>query len=240
MSISAQTIIGELVASDYRTAAVFKRNGVDFCCNGNTTISDACQKKKIDELALIEDLVAITSSTNSDTNVDFQSWPLDLLADYIEKRHHRYVELKIREITPFLNKVARVHGERHPELLEVESLFRASAIELSEHMIKEERIVFPFVRQLVTGAETVSGLRSVQQPIAVMMNEHSAEGERFRRIAEITNDYTPPADACNTYMVTFKLLQEFEENLHEHIHLENNILFPKAIAMEASLVATAF
>lgn len=240
MSISAQTIIGELVASDYRTAAVFKRNGVDFCCNGNTTISDACQKKKINELALIEDLKAITSSTNSDTNVDFQSWPLDLLADYIEKRHHRYVELKIREITPFLNKVARVHGERHPELLEVESLFRASAIELSEHMVKEERIVFPFVRQLVTGTETESGLRSVQQPIAVMMNEHSAEGERFRRIAELTNDYTPPADACNTYMVTFKLLQEFEENLHEHIHLENNILFPKAIAMEASLVATAF
>lgn len=231
MNITKETIIGELVAQDYRTATVFKQHKIDFCCNGNHTIDDACNKKKIDAAPLIEKLEkAVMESSNS--NIDFHAWPLDLLADYIQKKHHRYVEQKIKEITPFLHKVARVHGDRHPELLQVEYLFSESATELTQHLHKEEQVLFPYIRKAVTSGTSTPTFGSLQNPISVMMQEHDNEGVRFRKIAELTNNYAPPTDACNTYRVTLALLQEFEEDLHLHIHLENNILFPKAIALE--------
>lgn len=233
MNIYPTTVIGELVAEDYRTASVFKSFGIDFCCNGNRNISDACAKKNLDVDVVMAALQEVTVKADS-TNTDFNAWPLDLLADYIEKTHHRYVRSKIVEIMPFLNKVARVHGDNHPELKEVEQLFKDSALELSEHMLKEEKILFPFIRKMVTNetATAIPAFGSIENPIAMMKHEHENEGERFRKIASLANDYTPPADACNTYRVTFALLKEFEENLHLHIHLENNILFPKAIEME--------
>ncbi|RZM29569.1 MAG: iron-sulfur cluster repair di-iron protein, partial [Pedobacter sp.] len=232
MNITEQTIVGELVAKDYRTASVFKKQGIDFCCAGNRTIAEACAKKSIDPALVIETLEEIINKTNHPV-ADYNTWPLDLLADYVEKKHHRYVEEKIVEIVPFLNKVASVHGDRHPELLEVQQLFRGCVEELTSHMQKEEQILFPFVRQLATGKSVQAPFGSVQNPIKMMMHEHTAEGERFRRIVELTDNYMPPADACNTYKVTFALLQEFEEDLHLHIHLENNIMFPRAIALEA-------
>jgi regulator of cell morphogenesis and NO signaling len=232
MNITEQTIVGELVAKDYRTASVFKKQGIDFCCAGNRTIAEACAKKSIDPALVIETLEEIINKTNNPV-ADYNTWPLDLLADYVEKKHHRYVEEKIVEIVPFLNKVASVHGDRHPELLEVQQLFRGCVEELTSHMQKEEQMLFPFVRQLANGKSVQPPFGSVQNPINMMMHEHTAEGERFRRIVELTDNYTPPADACNTYKVTLALLQEFEEDLHLHIHLENNIMFPRAIALEA-------
>ena len=231
MSITEQSVVGELVAKDYRTATVFKKYGIDFCCNGNRTIQEACDKRKVTPQTLMTDLEEASASSGN-ANIDFQSWPLDLLADYIEKKHHRYVEKRIEEITPFLQKIVRVHGERHPELLQVEFLFAQSASDLTEHMAKEEQILFPFVREMVTGQISKASFGTVQNPISMMMSEHSQEGERFEKIAESTNNFTPPADACNSYQVTFALLKEFDEDLHLHIHLENNILFPKAIDLE--------
>ncbi|MFV0304032.1 MAG: iron-sulfur cluster repair di-iron protein [Moheibacter sp.] len=241
MSISRENIVGELVADNYRYAGVFKKAGIDFCCNGNRSIETACEAKKIDTDDLIKKLEQAANEFQAGTT-DFKTWPLDLLADYVEKRHHRYVEQKVQEITPFLTKVARVHGDRHPELLEVQELFLQSAEELTQHMKKEEMILFPFIRDMVqsesSGNLSFAPFGSVQNPIQMMMHEHDTEGERFRRIAELTNDYTPPADGCNTYRVTFSLLQEFEEDLHMHIHLENNILFPKSIELEQSLATS--
>lgn len=233
MNISEKTIIGELVAEDYRTAAVFKRHRIDFCCSGNRSIEEACSKKQIASDGLIAELQQITKEQDT-SPADYNTWPLDLLTDYIEKKHHRYVRLKIEEIMPFLLKVARVHGDRHPELIEVESLFAGCAEELQMHMKKEEQILFPFIRKMVQAGGPVapSPIGTVQNPIRMMMHEHDQEGERFRRIASLTDQYTPPADACNTYQVTFALLKEFEEDLHLHIHLENNILFPKSIELE--------
>lgn len=239
MNITEKNIIGDLVAQDYRTASVFKNHGIDFCCNGNRTIEDACESKNMEHSELIEKLQqAVQKSSNTGTN--YNSWPLDLLADYIEKKHHRYVEQKIQEITPFLNKVVRVHGDRHTELSEIEQLFRETAGELTAHMKKEELMLFPFIRKMVkmqNGNEPFSPpmFSTVQNPIAMMQHEHDTEGERFRKITELTQSYTPPIDACNTYRVTFALLKEFEEDLHLHIHLENNILFPKAIKLEKSI-----
>lgn len=239
MNVSKENIIGQLVAVDYRAASVFKSHKIDFCCNGNRTINDACVDKNIDVDALVNELNSAMKDKEVQTT-DFQSWDMDLLADYIEKKYHRYVESKIPELSFYLNKVARVHGERHPELIEINNLFAASANELMSHMKDEETLVFPYVRKLVE-AKNGNGdfgqfdFDTVESPIEKMMKEHDNEGSRFRKIALLTDNYTPPFDACNTYRVSFALLQEFEENLHHHIHLENNILFPKAIAAEKEL-----
>lgn len=243
MDISEQTLIGGLVAKDYRTASVFKQYGIDFCCNGNRSIADACEEKQVDAATLIDALLQVHRQGNV-TATDYDAWPPDLLADYIEKKHHRYVESKIQEISPFLEKVVRVHGDHHPELKEVERLFTVSAGELTAHMKKEEMILFPFICKMASanpsGAAVQAPFGTVQNPIRMMMHEHDGEGERFRKIAALTDNYNPPADACNTYKVTFSLLKEFEEDLHLHIHLENNILFPKAIELEAGRGASDF
>jgi len=227
--------IGNMVAEDFRTAAIFKRHGIDFCCKGGRTIEDACSNKKLDAESIYEELEALPK--NEGSAIDFNSWPLDLLTDYIEKTHHRYVEEKTPVLQAFLDKLCKVHGGRHPELFEINTLFNDSAHDLAAHMKKEELILFPFVRNMVKAK--ISGISlpqahfgTVENPVHMMEHEHTVEGERFRRIAEITNEYLPPADACNTYKVAFAMLQDFENDLHKHIHLENNILFPKAIRLE--------
>lgn len=185
---------------------------------------------------MLDKLNAVLHS-NTDQSIDYKSWPLDLLIDYIEKKHHRYVEEKIPVLRQFLDKLCNVHAERHPELYKINELFTASANELATHMKKEELILFPFVRKMVSATKSKNPIEAphfgtVENPITMMMQEHDNEGERFRQIAELTNNYNPPADACNTYRVTFAMLDEFEKDLHLHIHLENNILFPKAIKLE--------
>lgn len=239
MEISKENIVGELVTKDYRTASVFKQYGVDFCCNGNISIDAVCAKNKINTDELIAKLEEVLKA-NTTSSTDFDSWPLDLLADYIEKKHHRYVDTKCLEIIPYITKIANVHGGRHPELIEVEELFKASAGELAKHMKKEELVLFPYIRKMVKATQDSSvkaepHFGTVRNPIKMMMMEHDTEGDRFRKISSLTNNYTVPEDGCNTYRVTFSLLKEFEEDLHMHIHLENNILFPKAIKMEEAL-----
>lgn len=240
MEVREMQKIGELVAEDYRAASVFKKYGIDFCCQGGRTVQDACKAKDIDVETVVSDLNNALQARQENT-IDFQSWPLDLLADYIEKKHHRFVEEKIMEIRPYLDKICRVHGDRHPELFEIRDHFNAGAGELAKHMKKEELVLFPFIRRMVKVKNENARLASphfgtVQNPIQMMMSEHTVEGERFRKIETASNNYTPPPDACNTYRVTFALLKEFESDLHLHIHLENNILFPKAIELERQLV----
>jgi regulator of cell morphogenesis and NO signaling len=239
MEINNQSIIGKIVAENYKAASVFKKYKIDFCCNGNRSIADASRKKQMDEDTLINELKEATGEKNQG-EIDFKSFPLDLLVDYIEKTHHRYIDSKIPEITPYLDKIVSVHGDNHPELYEVERLFKESAGDLTAHLRKEELMLFPYIRQLVK--EQISGekkpvtkIGDAAEYIALMEDEHETEGERFRNISELTDDYTPPSDACNTYRVTLSLLQEFEEDLHRHIHLENNILFPKAIALTEAM-----
>ena len=239
MNIQENQIIGELVAKDYRTASVFKKYGIDFCCQGNRTINEACEKKNIDSKLVVNDLDTVIQA-QGESATDYKTWPLDLLADYIEKKHHRYVEEKSVEIKPYLDKICRVHGERHPELFEIKEHFNATAGELAQHMKKEELILFPFIRKLakakLEGSKVVAPpFGTIQNPINAMMGEHTTEGDRFRKIEELSNNYTPPQDACNTYGVTLGLLKEYEQDLHLHIHLENNILFPKAIELEKEL-----
>ena len=228
--------IGEIVSEDYRTAAVFASFGIDFCCKGNRTLDEACNTKAVD-LAMVRHKLDEVYNTQQGNARDFNSWPIDLLADYIEKQHHRYVEKQIPIINQYLTKLCKVHGDRHPELFEIEREFSQSAGELAKHMKKEELVLFPYIRNMVKALEANQTLQdphfmTVKNPIQMMLREHDVEGNRFRKIAELSNHYTPPADACTTYKVAYATLKEFEDDLHLHIHLENNILFPKSIELE--------
>ncbi len=236
MNALEQITVGEFVAGDFRTAAVFSKYGIDFCCKGNRTLEEVCEKKGLDVYSIQDELNAVLES-KSDNNIDFKSWPVDLLIDYIEKTHHRYVEEKSTALLFYLDKLCKVHGQRHPELFEIGLHFKICATELAQHMKKEELILFPFVKKMFNALRDQESIEqphfgTVNNPIAMMQDEHENEGERFRIIAKLTDNYNPPIDACETYRVTFAMLKEFEQDLHKHIHLENNIVFPKAQAME--------
>ncbi|PBQ33209.1 iron-sulfur cluster repair di-iron protein [Sphingobacteriaceae bacterium] len=238
MNTTKEKTIGEIVADDYRTAAVFESFGIDFCCKGNKMMDEVCASNNISRNVLELELKKVKANEANQVT-DYKSWPLDLLTDFIEKKHHRYVEDKTPVLKQYLDKICTVHGKNHPELFEIKELFNQSAGELAAHMKKEELILFPFVRKLAhtrreNQASPQPSFGTVQNPITMMMHEHDTEGEIFRQIAKLSNNYTPPLDACNTYKVTFALLKEFEADLHLHIHLENNILFPKSIEMEKS------
>lgn len=231
--------IGEIVANDYRTAAIFKSYKIDFCCNGNRKFSDVCKEKNIDMEKLVDEINAVTLKQSSNT-FDYKSMDTDLLIDYVEKKHHRYVNNTIPVLLQYLDKLCKVHGNQHQELFEINNEFKECATALTAHMKKEELILFPIIRNMMKSNATHHELnlphfKTVNNPINVMLSEHDTEGERFRKIALLTNDYTPPADACGTYKVAFSLLKEFEDDLHTHIHLENNIVFPRAIELQKQL-----
>lgn len=231
--------IGEFVAQDFRTAALFSKYKIDFCCKGNRTLEDVCQSKGLDIDNIENELNTILESKDNNS-IDFKSWPTDLLIDYIEKTHHRYVEEKSITLQLYLDKLCKVHGEKHPELFEIALHFKNCAGELAQHMKKEELILFPHIKRMYFALRDNKSIEqppfgTVNNPIAMMQDEHENEGDRFAKIAALTNDYNPPADGCQTYNVTFAMLQEFEQDLHKHIHLENNILFPKALVLETQL-----
>ncbi len=236
MNIINQLTIGEYVAQDFRTAAIFTKYKIDFCCKGDKTLDEVCQKKGLNAESIQEEIFSVLESKNDD-GINFKSWPSDLLIDYILKTHHVYIEEKMPVLFAFLDKLCKVHGERHPELFEVNKLFKISGSELLNHLQKEEVILFPFIKTMEKALIENTNIEqphfgSVHNPIAMLRGDHETEGDLFAKISELTDNYTPPADACNTYKVTYAMLQEFEQDLHKHIHLENNILFPKAQKME--------
>lgn len=228
--------VGQFVTANYRTAQIFSDHGIDFCCKGNRTLREAADAKGLSSDNLIKELDQVQAQSHSGIP-DFSTWPLDLLVDYIEKKHHRYVEQQIPIILKYLQKVCKVHGEAHPELYTIQKQFSASAGELTKHLKKEELLLFPWIRKMVQTTSTGKALSkpqfgSVANPIGTMMEEHDQEGERFALIAQISNNYTPPVDACSSYRITYHLLKEFQDDLHAHVHLENNILFPKVKDLE--------
>lgn len=238
MDIKNSTI-GEIVAENYKTSEVFKKYGLDFCCNGNSTIADQCTQRGLDAEEVYKDLENATHS-GSGAAVDFRSWPLDLLADYIQKTHHRYANEKIPVIQGYLDKIAQVHGQHHPELYEIKELFDENAKDFAMHMKKEELVLFPFIKQMEKAKAAGTAVEykhfdTVENPVDMMMHDHTAQGDRLHKIEELSNNYTTPADGCNTYNVAYQMLREFDEDTHTHIHLENNILFPSAVALEKTL-----
>ena len=231
--------IGEMVTKDYRKAQAFKKLGIDFCCGGKKTLSEVSLSKGISMDLIRAELEAVNKGGNS-CGLNFDKWELDFLSDYVVNTHHAYCRDSIPFIVEIANKVGRVHGGRHPELVQVAQVFARIAQDLILHMSKEEKILFPFIKQLVLAKKSGAAVESnpfggVLSPIRVMEMEHEQAGEDLVTIRELTSGYTLPADACNSYTILFKKLEEFENDLFDHVHLENNILFPKAIQLEKQL-----
>jgi regulator of cell morphogenesis and NO signaling len=232
--------VSKIVARNYRTAKVFTTHGIDFCCNGGIPLADACAQRGVDLDLVLEEVQAALQTPDA---VDFESMRLPDLLNHIVTVHHQYVVTTIPVLRAYLAKLCRVHGERHPELFEIEALFTESALALLAHMEKEEQILFPYVRALADAQANHYPLSDphfghIQQPIQMMEAEHDTEGDRFRAIAELSDHYRAPADGCQTYRVAYAVLEEFEQDLHKHIHLENNILFPRAKALYESRLTT--
>jgi regulator of cell morphogenesis and NO signaling len=228
--------VGEMVVADYRKADVFRKFGIDYCCGGKKPLDEICRQKKLN-LAEIQTELDALDQTQAPVDHDYQQWPPDTLANYIEEHHHQYVAASIPVLDELTAKVARVHGERHPELLDIARHYREVAQELAMHMLKEERILFPFIRKMQEAKRNgtpapIPVFGSIANPIHLMEAEHESAGGSMEAIRTLSSNYTPPQDACTSYRVLFAKLQEFEQDLHQHVHLENNILFPKAIAIE--------
>ncbi len=229
------TTIREIVADDYRAAAVFQKHGLDFCCGGNRSVGEACREKGVDVRVVTADLEQALASASDQPRVN--AWDLDLLADYIVANHHGYVRLAIGTIGAHTRKVASVHGERHPETIEIAARFDEIAAEMTSHMAKEERVLFPYIKALAAakrdGAPAPRApFGSIANPIRMMEAEHQSAGDTMAAIRELSGGYTPPEDACTTYQVAYKELEAFEADLHRHVHLENTILFPRALVLE--------
>lgn len=226
MNIDITTHIGKLVAADYRTAAIFKKFGIDFCCQGNRTIGEACASANVNQETVIAELTANSEPTTEHNPDAMNAWPAELLITYIKTLHHSYIREKTPPLRAYLDKICSVHGTKHPELHTIRKEFFDSTDELLHHIEEEEKMVFP---QIQAVSENNLPNETLRQEISTMMEEHSVEGERFRKIRMLSNNYIAPQDACNTYRVTYSLLHEFEDDLHRHIHLENNLLFSETL-----------
>ncbi len=239
MNATPGTTLGEIVSADYRAAAVFEKYGIDFCCGGQRTLEAACQAKQIDADAVLVD-VARQCAVSGDRTPQYATWTPSALIDHIVSAHHAYVRRALPIIAGHTRKLASVHGANHPELLEVDRLFAGVAAEMTAHMMKEERILFPFIIELQQadergGPAPVIPFGTVANPIRMMEDEHESAGAAMAYIRDLTANYALPDDGCTTYRVGLEELEAFEQDLHAHVHLENNILFPKALALEADL-----
>lgn len=231
--------LGEIAAKDLRKAEVFKKYGLDFCCGGKKTVKEACAEKGID-VTKIEKELQQADKNPSARPLPYNDWGIDFLADYIVNTHHSYVRKNLPDIRGYALKVAQVHGGRHPELIRIQQLVEEVNKEFSEHLVKEEEILFPFIKELVSAkakgaAPKAEKFDSVEDPIKMMEDEHEVVGRCLDEIRELSGNYTLPEDACASYSLLFKMLADMEEDTHIHVHLENNILFPKAKALEKDL-----
>ena len=231
--------LGQIAAKDLRKAQVFKKYGLDFCCGGKKTVKEACWEKGLD-INKVEQELQRADTLPSSRPIPYSDWSLDFLADYIVNTHHSYIRKTLPDIVVYANKVMRVHGNHHPELLRIHQLADEINEELTDHMLKEENILFPYIKALDAAKDHVQPLqafpfKTIQSPISVMEMEHELVGRNLEEIRQLTNNYSLPEDACASYSLLYRLLDEFEEDLHLHIHLENNILFPKALEAEKTL-----
>ncbi len=235
--ITTERSLRDIVTENFNSASVFEKYGLDFCCKGGVTLEEACKTKDIDWKKITAELSEVTYEESSQR---YFHWELPFLIDYIVGNHHSYVKSQIPLINLHLEKVVRAHGERHPEVKEVEMIFISSGHELTYHMIKEEVVLFPFIKQLVQahtngGVPPNSHFGSVSGPMAVLLAEHEDVGNELAHIRELLRDYSPPDDACTTMRLLYQELYAFQQDLHKHVFLENSILFPKAARMEKEL-----
>lgn len=221
--------VGEIVANDFRAASVFKEKGVDFCCGGKQSVEHVCKENGIDCVALEEQILSLQAEPPSFSQ-NFGEWELGFLCDYIVNNHHKYVLKTLPELMYYTRKIADVHGDNHSELIEIASIFSQINNELTQHIENEETALFPAIKRAASVSDPIAR-QIIHTEIKRMTGEHEFAGSAMHNINKISNGYKIPEDACNTYRVAFQMLKHFEDDLHVHVHLENNILFPKALKL---------
>lgn len=229
--------LGEIVTADFRTSRVFQQFGIDFCCGGKVNFNEACVKAGLDPENVEKEILSVTGPK---PEVDYDTLSPSALIAFILEEHHEYVRSESLPLKALAEKVSRVHGDSHPELAEVASIVDFIMADMDNHQAKEERILFPFIdameQSILSGSEVPTGcFGDVQNPIRMMEHEHDQVGALLFRLQELTENYTLPEDACQSYAMLYKRLEAFQNNTFRHVHLENNILFRKAIAMQSSL-----
>ncbi len=228
--IALDSTLAELVTADPSLARELERRGLDYCCGGTRTLQQACAAQHLDAEAVVEELIGSGHSQAVETWTSMGAYQL---VDHIEATHHRYLWDELPRLTVLMDKVENVHGGRHTELRTSPIASAQLRADLEPHLAKEERVLFPMIRQLATGtAPPAFHCGSMRNPIAVMMREHENAGELLARLRRLTGDYQPPVDACASYDALYRGLEELEADTHLHIHKENNVLFPMVVALE--------
>ncbi|MHB8580786.1 MAG: iron-sulfur cluster repair di-iron protein [Ignavibacteriaceae bacterium] len=231
--------LSQLVKNDVHAAEVLEKYHLDFCCNGNRFLDQACKEKGLIYDTVLSE-IEMKNGNNISQELKFNQWELDFLVDFIINNHHLYIKQSGATINAHIDKVASVHGKNHPETIEVAKLFSIIHKDLKQHMIKEETILFPYIKYLVKVKDGAASFEApyfstIVNPINMMEVEHQSAGDVSAQIRILTSNFYLPPEACNTYKISYNELNEFEIDLHRHVHLENNILFPKAIELEKDM-----
>ena len=238
MSMEATKTVRELALEVPAAIQVFEKFGIDYCCGGNRSLEEACSAASLPFDEVLQSLkLAATSASAKPNDPNWSAGPLADLIAHIKNRHHKYTREEIARLGPLFEKVCVAHGRKHGELLAAQQKVCALAAELSSHMMKEEMVLFPYIERMeearIEGGPILPApFGTVRNPVAMMIHEHDSAGDLLRSLRALTNDYEPPADACFSYKALYSALAEFERDLHQHIHLENNVLFPRAVEME--------
>ena len=238
MSVTTEKTVRELALENPAATRVFEKLGIDYCCGGNQSLEQACRAANLPMDQVLDSLEMAEQTTRAAQEIhDWQREPLADLVAHIKNTHHKYTREEIARLGPLFDKVCSVHGKNHPELVEIRTSFAGLAQELTMHMMKEEMVLFPYIvsmEEAVIQHEPVlpPPFGSVQNPVSMMEHEHDSAGNALRAMRQASGGYGAPPDACVSYQTLYKALAEFEADLHQHIHLENNILFPRAIVME--------
>jgi regulator of cell morphogenesis and NO signaling len=238
-AITTKTV-REIVLEHPGAAELFEKAGIDYCCGGATPLDEACQNAGASVDQIEGELAALAKSPSTARN--WEKEPLTELVRHINAKHHAFVREAVPRISARLEKVCGKHGENHPELNQITAVFHALGEELHMHLMKEENILFPYVESIERAQETKeppaqSCFGTVQNPIRMMMMEHDSAGSALRSIRQASQNYQVPADACTSFQLVYRELQEFEADLHQHIHLENNVLFPRTLQLERTRTA---
>jgi len=231
-SATGEKTIGEIVAADFRTAKVFENHGIDFCCGGKVALAATCTEKGLDLVTITSELETVQSEP-AERSQNYSSWALPFLADYIVNTHHLYLKENDDQIAAYAQKIAAVHGAHHPEVIQIATIFDKIATDMAVHLKEEEEVFFPAVKRV--DAARIAGntpdakdRETIRADLLKLQREHEEIGDAVHTIRHLSKEYAIPGDVCNTFMITYQKLKEFENDLHKHVHLENNILFPKA------------
>lgn len=239
VTIEGSTTLAAAVDAYPRLAREFEQRGMDYCCGGSRSLAEACASIGVDPRTVVAELAAAVAMTE-DEPAEWATMTADSLVDHLEATHHRYLWDELPRVAAMVDKIVSVHGDRHPELAEIARCYSKVQADLEPHLVKEERVLFPMIRELAASTNAPAfHCGSLRNPISVMLSEHDAVGDLLAALRRLTAGYTPPADGCATYTACFSAMAEIEADTHLHIHKENNVLFPLVVRLESERAALA-